>query len=292
MKGLGEIPFWEVLENIINSMTHRRLAEVFRVISFHAHEKYGPHSHLRMEINYVKKGSCTLHLKNESVDFKENEIMIIASHVEHTFEAGPRATVLMQLEFMPEIYQRLNPLSDERFSDLDPLEIFSDKNRLIKIKDNERINGIIHKILDEMTQKKKGYQYLVMMHYAEMLILVQRHLDEYYLPLCANESLKKAVSFIRSNYQKELTAKDISEHASVGERYLRNLFRRHLGISPMEYVTRLRINKSADLMRDTDLSIKEICFLCGFKSPQYFSRLFKRHTGISPKEIRGMTYAG
>lgn len=291
MKGIGEIPFWEVLENIIGGMTHRRLAEVFRVISFHGLEKYGPHSHLRMEINYVKKGSCTLHLKNESVCFKENELMIIASHVEHTFEAGPRETVLMQLEFLPEIYQSLNPMSDEKFSDLDPLEIFSDENRLIKIKDNERINGVIQKILDEMTQKKGGYQYLVMMHYAELLILVQRHLDESYLPLCANEPLRKAISFIKANYQKELTAKDISEHTSIGERYLRKLFGCHLGMPPMEYVNQLRINKSSELIRDTDLSIKEICFACGFKSPQYFSRLFKRHTGISPKEIRATSHA-
>ena len=94
--------FFCLLEDLRNNLKHERLAEVFRVISFQANEAYGPHTHLRLEINYVKKGSCILSLPEECFYFQEGEIMIIDSNVEHLFEAGKAGTTLLQLEFLPE----------------------------------------------------------------------------------------------------------------------------------------------------------------------------------------------
>ena len=96
--------FFCLLEDLRNNLKHERLAEVFRVISFQANEAYGPHTHLRLEINYVKKGSCILSLPEECFYFQEGEIMIIDSNVEHLFEAGKAGTTLLQLEFLPEIF--------------------------------------------------------------------------------------------------------------------------------------------------------------------------------------------
>ena len=98
-----EQSLWGLLEGITDNLKYKRLADVFRFVSFQPFETFGPHQHLRIEINYVKKGNCILHLENESISFNENEMMIICSNVEHTFEAGSEGTTLMQLEFLPEI---------------------------------------------------------------------------------------------------------------------------------------------------------------------------------------------
>lgn len=63
--------FFCLLEDLRNNLKHERLAEVFRVISFQANEAYGPHTHLRLEINYVKKGSCILSLPEECFYFRK-----------------------------------------------------------------------------------------------------------------------------------------------------------------------------------------------------------------------------
>ena len=68
---------WSLLENITENLKSKRLADVFRFISFYPSETYGHHKHQRNEINHVKKGSCILHLDNESVTFREREAMII-----------------------------------------------------------------------------------------------------------------------------------------------------------------------------------------------------------------------
>ena len=262
-----EQSLWGLLEGITENLKYKRLADVFRFVSFQPFETFGPHQHLRIEINYVKKGNCILHLENESISFNENEMMIICSNVEHTFEAGSEGTTLMQT------------------GELTPVTIFSEENRLIKIVNNVRIMRAVQRIVNEMNLKNKYYQYLVVMYYAELLILIYRYMDESYLPICTNESLKKAISYIRMNYQTDISISDVAGQTGVGERYLRKLFAQHLNLSPLDYLNQIRINKAIELLRNTEMSIKEICFICGFKSPQYFSRVFKQQMGITPREV-------
>lgn len=285
MEQAVEQSLWELLENIAQSLKNKRLADVFRFISFHPGETYGPHRHLRIEINYVKKGNCILHLDRESIGFREGETMIITSGLNHSFEAGTEGTTLMQLEFLPEIFAQFDPQAKGKITDFTSVMLFSEENRLIKIVNNIRIMQVVQRIVNELKQKGKYYHYLVVMYYAELLILIYRYMDETYLPVCSNESLKKAISFIRLNYPSDITVTEVAKVAGVGERHLRNLFSRHLDLSPLDYLNQIRINKSIELLRNTELSVKEICFQCGFKSPQYFSRVFKQQTGITPREL-------
>lgn len=281
----AEQSFWKLLENITESLKNKRLADVFRFVSFYPSETYGPHQHVRIEINYVKKGNCILHLDNESVNFREGEIMIITSGINHLFEAGSAGTTLMQLEFLPEVFSHFDLNIGDESTKLTPVILFSEQNRLIKIVNNVRIMRAVQRIVNELELKGKYYRYLVVMYYAELLILIYRYMDEAYLPICTNDSLKKAIAYIRFNYQSDININDVASYTGISERYLRKLFSHHLNLSPLDYLNQIRINKSIELLRNTELSIKEICFLCGFQSPQYFSRIFKQQMGISPREV-------
>lgn len=143
----------------------------------------------------------------------------------------------------------------------------------------------VQRIVNELEQKSPYYQYLVLMYYAELLVLIYRYMDETYLPICTNDSLRKAIGYIRQNYKLDINMNEVAQYTGVSERYLRKLFAQHLNLSPLDYLNQIRINKSIELLRNTELSVKEICFSCGFQSPQYFSRIFKQQMGISPREV-------
>ena len=81
----------------------RRLAEVFRSISFLPGEAYGPHSHRRIEINYVSSGSCFLLTEGKRLTFRKGDTMLIAPGTSHRFQAGRKGATLLQLEMMPEV---------------------------------------------------------------------------------------------------------------------------------------------------------------------------------------------
>ena len=67
---------------------------------------------------------------------------------------------------------------------------------------------------------------------------------------------------------------------------LNALFRRHLGASPLEYQTQLRMVRARELLDSSPLSIAALARLAGYDDPLYFSRQFSRVHGMSPRAYR------
>lgn len=285
-----KILFSEALKELVKFLKQRRLADVFRFVSFVAGESYGPHCHLRIELNYVKKGSCRILLEEETVSFQEGDLMLIPSHVSHKFEAGKKGCTLMQLEFLPDIFWQVNslqPLSagQEDTSFASPLRSLSEQKRLLKIEDDLRIVQEIRSVINELQQQEEGYEYLVVLSYVELMVLIYRYASRRTFPTGMNSSLQEAVMYMRLHYSSEVSMADVAAHIGVSERYLRKLFSQELHTSPLGYLQQIRIDKAAELLRNTNLSVKEIAYLCGYHSSQYFSHVFKQYSGIRPQEI-------
>ncbi|UVI30172.1 AraC family transcriptional regulator [Paenibacillus spongiae] len=98
--------------------------------------------------------------------------------------------------------------------------------------------------------------------------------------------LDKAVSFIRERYLEELSLEDVADHVHLNSYYFSKVFKQQTGETFIDYVTRLRIGKAKELMKDGQLSLKEVCYQVGYKDPNYFSRVFKKVTGVTPSEHR------
>ena len=64
------------------------------------------------------------------------------------------------------------------------------------------------------------------------------------------------------------------------------LFKSSVGLTPMAYVKKLRLEKAAELLASTDMNITETAEKCGFDDPNYFARLFKKSFGKTPREFK------
>jgi len=71
--------------------------------------------------------------------------------------------------------------------------------------------------------------------------------------------------------------------------YLRKLFKKEMGMTPLEYMTKLRMKKAESLLSamSKDYSVTEIAQLCGYEDALYFSRVFKKHFGCAPSAFSG-----
>ncbi len=77
--------------------------------------------------------------------------------------------------------------------------------------------------------------------------------------------------------------------------YLRKLFKKEMGVTPLEYMTRMRMKKAESLllsMGAQDYSVAEVAGLCGYEDPLYFSRVFKKTFGVSPSIYASNAGAG
>ena len=99
-------------------------------------------------------------------------------------------------------------------------------------------------------------------------------------------AIKKVCDYINNNLSKDISLEQMAEYANVSSFYLSRLFKEEKGITFINFLTDRRLEKSRELLSNTDLSIKEITASIGYNDQNYFSRLFKSKYGLSPTEYR------
>ena len=95
---------------------------------------------------------------------------------------------------------------------------------------------------------------------------------------------KGACAYIQNNYANPITVEDIAGHVGVCRSRLYRAFQAHLRVSPLQYLTRLRMRHACALLDKKGLSVKEIASSVGFSDPLYFSRRFRETVGCAPTE--------
>ena len=98
--------------------------------------------------------------------------------------------------------------------------------------------------------------------------------------------VKNMVGFIQKNYRDKISLAEIAASGTVGQSKCCKLFARYFSQSPNEYLNHYRIDKSLDLLRNTDLSVTETALSVGFSNASYYAEVFRRYLGKSPREFR------
>lgn len=99
--------------------------------------------------------------------------------------------------------------------------------------------------------------------------------------------MNKALAYIRENLTVPFTEADLAEIAGQSTSAFSRAFRRHTGMSLVQYVKRLRINLACQiLMSDEQAAITDICFEVGFNNLSNFNRQFLAEKGMAPSQFR------
>ncbi|MBR4529853.1 MAG: helix-turn-helix domain-containing protein [Lachnospiraceae bacterium] len=104
--------------------------------------------------------------------------------------------------------------------------------------------------------------------------------------------IESARSYMRENFDRDLSLDEVSSRADVSPYYFSRLFKEETGETFMEYLTALRVNRAKELLADPAMSVKDICTAVGYADPNYFSRIFKKAEGVTPTEYRTALEAG
>lgn len=100
--------------------------------------------------------------------------------------------------------------------------------------------------------------------------------------------VQKACAYIDENYHlKDISIQDVCDYLHLSQSYFSKIFKSRTGETFTEYLTKVRIEKAKELLKNTNLKIYEIAQQVGYDDPHYFSYSFKKKEGISPIEYRG-----
>lgn len=98
--------------------------------------------------------------------------------------------------------------------------------------------------------------------------------------------IRKAVHYIRRNCTQKVTLEDVANTVYLSPTYFGKVFKQEMSCSFNTYLNRLRIEKSMQLLRMTNLRLVDIANMSGFEDQSYFTKVFKKITGVSPNRYR------
>ena len=98
--------------------------------------------------------------------------------------------------------------------------------------------------------------------------------------------VERAMKCMRTNYNKNLTLGKIAKAACVNTYYLSHLFKKELGMTVVDYLTKVRIEEAKRLLQNDRMSIIEIALEVGYEDQSYFSKVFKKSEHTTPMVYR------
>ena len=99
-----------------------------------------------------------------------------------------------------------------------------------------------------------------------------------------NEIIRRAQQYISANIRERLSVPILAQRVDISPSYLTALFHKHLQISPGEYIRRIKLQESKQMIREDNMNFTEIATTLGYSSVHHFSRQFKENCGITPTE--------
>ncbi|GKX29116.1 hypothetical protein SH1V18_15960 [Vallitalea longa] len=98
--------------------------------------------------------------------------------------------------------------------------------------------------------------------------------------------IDRVCNYINNNYMNNISLKQVSNKVNLSSHYLSKLFKEQKLVTFSDYLSQVRINKSKELLKNTDLAINVIGLKVGYNDSNYFTRAFKNSESITPKDYR------
>ena len=103
------------------------------------------------------------------------------------------------------------------------------------------------------------------------------------------KQIDKAKVLMYEHVENSLSGEQIAENIGMSYSSFRRFFKQYTGFTPTQYILELKINRSKELLTNTEYSCQEIAFELGFNTPSHFNMVFLKKTGITPHQYRVKT---
>ncbi len=248
------------------------------------------------EMVYIKKGNAVFEIAQKPIYIGPNDIIVIKPNQYHKLtvesEAGCEFIVL-SFGFTMRKHTELSKVPLEGFINFVSGQETGEFIRL-KVSQKNDIIVLLNKIIVERKSKDLGSEFLNSLMVLELFVLISRALKmewEDSIKLKSpkvKELIEISVKYIDNNFERTISLGDIAHYVFLSPSYFAKAFKNEMGISPINYLLRKRIERAKELLIETDTKICNIALGIGFSNQQRFSELFKKYTCTTPMQYRKM----
>lgn len=146
---------------------------------------------------------------------------------------------------------------------------------------------LFRQMILELQLKRPCFEELLCCCLKQLFTQIHRNQLEYSVEKYRNlKHIETAVYYFNEFFTQNISIEEYAANQHISVCWFIRSFKHHMGMTPMQYITSIRINKAKELLKNTSYSIQEISALSGYENPLYFSRIFHKQTGMSPSAYR------
>ncbi len=251
------------------------------------------HSHNFIEIFYILNGKMEHHFNGQKKILTAGDFAIIDLNSYHSLTTinGERCDLINCL-FRPSFLDISLSNNDDISKIFKSREIQyrSDIPKEMYIgsvyhENDDKIKQLLLDMQSEYFRSEFGYLKVLKAQLIELLIYLLRYMNPQNQE-STNSAMDIAINYIEKNFYKKITLEEISTQLHYTPQYFCSKFKQETGYSFAEYLQKIRINKSCQLLQDTNMKVSEIAEAVGYSDIRYYERIFRKYINRTPLQHR------
>jgi AraC-like DNA-binding protein len=237
------------------------------------------HHHLQHQFLYALDGKGKITLDGRTFDFEPNTAVVIVPFSNHAIVSDSKLTVLV-LAFDEAV------LDGSIRSGL--LHSPFGKSKLVKLNvigDNE-LRQLLRKMLFEQSRDDLLNGLAIRIHLMQLLLVVIRNEMTFQTPHVNHLRAERLRNYLDTHYFEIVNSESLAVKLGVSARHINNIFKETYHMTPLQYLTELRMELARKMLAGTDKDISSICFEIGYESLSTFYRTFRMYRHMSPNQYR------
>ncbi len=231
---------------------------------------FGPKSRNHSWLIFVKSGTGILKAEGKELEFHEHCLICTFPNREFEYTFFGKSDIIWicfdeALSILPNHFG-LHPHAPIKY-----IENFSE------------VEAAFDAIYSLSLSNLQSDQYRILSHFYSLFANLTEKTRAIRIP--DTSYVEYAIRYFENNYMNEIYISDLAKTLGIESSYFSKLFKNKIGISPIEYLTKIRVEKAMQLLKFPPFSIKNIASAVGFSDALYFSKKFKQYTGMNPTEF-------
>ena len=249
------------------------------------------------ELAYVVEGSAVQNLNGTMEPVSQGAYFIIDYGSKHNYQDCKNLKLINCL-FQPEIVNASlgNCISfDElmricmiryykNYPDWTPADsIFYDEDK--------KVLHLLEEMMEEYEHREIGYQEIFRGKLLEILLITMRKVIQKKAMVSVrsyekSDLILEVVNYLEKNYRSKAPLTRFCEEKHYSIQYVSRKFKKETGVTFLEYLQKVRIRKSCDLLIESEMLIPEVADQVGYDDMKYFHQIFRKIVGMTPGEYR------
>ncbi len=239
-------------------------------------------THPDYDVWLVTEGEVSLDYQGKLVSARKGDVVFFNPGIPYTAYCSDAPCSHLYLHFDFSLGQRFNVLDEYQMMGVTTARELEQVGPMFQ--------SAFHSYVDKAPMASlllKGSCYVLLSRLLTIAISQQAGQTEHHPDTQSKQliKLKPVMQYIEDHMGESITAERMAEMIDMSPKYFYSFFKANIGLTPQNYITRIRMNRARALLSAGELTIKEIAYQLGYADPYTFSKVFKRMHKTSPSKF-------